>query len=73
MRIFTPSSRIFIQIFLFADQDIAKQVRSEVQECAISIGLLMFGIILERFIEVLKESISVGSPASSQLGKPANR
>lgn len=41
------------------------QVRSEVQECAIAVGLLMFGIILERFIEVLKESLSVGAPAAN--------
>lgn len=73
MRLFTPSSPQLIEMIFSADQNIAKQVRSEVQECAISIGLLMFGIILERFIEVLKESISVGSASSSQLGKPVNR
>jgi hypothetical protein len=39
------------------------QVRSEVQECAITVGLLMFGIILERFVEVLKESI-IAAPYS---------
>lgn len=73
MRLFTPSSPQLIEMIFSADQNIAKQVRSEVQECAISIGLLMFGIILERFIEVLKESISVGSASSSQLGKTVNR
>lgn len=40
-------------------------VRSEVQECAIAVGLLMFGIILERFVEVLRESINEGAPAAS--------
>lgn len=43
----------------FADPHVASaQVRSEVQECAIAVGLLMFGIILERFIEVVKESLN---------------
>lgn len=39
------------------------QARSEVQENAIAVGLLMFGIILERFVEVLKESINSGNAA----------
>lgn len=34
------------------------QARSEVQECAITVALLMFGIIVERFIEVLKEALN---------------
>lgn len=34
------------------------QVRSEVQECAITVAILMFGVIVERFIEVLKETLN---------------
>ncbi|KAG5684203.1 hypothetical protein PVAND_013442 [Polypedilum vanderplanki] len=34
------------------------QVRSEMQECAIIVALLMFGIIVDRFIEVLKETLN---------------
>lgn len=50
--------RLTFKLFFFADPNIAKlKARSEVQECAIAVGLLMFGIILERFIEVLEESI----------------
>ena len=41
------------------------QVRSEVQECAIIVALFMFGIIVERFIEVLKETLNGGSSKSS--------
>uniref|UniRef100_A0A336N3P0 CSON005905 protein n=2 Tax=Culicoides sonorensis TaxID=179676 RepID=A0A336N3P0_CULSO len=39
------------------DQKIACGARSEVQECAIIIGLLMFGIILERFLTVLQDAV----------------
>ncbi|XP_063703273.1 telomerase-binding protein EST1A isoform X2 [Culicoides brevitarsis] len=39
------------------DTKIAGGARSEVQECAITIGLLMFGIILERFLAVVQEAI----------------
>lgn len=50
-------------VFFLTGQHVASlQARSEVQECAIAVGLLMFGIILERFIEVLKESLNVGAP-----------
>ncbi|CRK96809.1 CLUMA_CG010028, isoform B [Clunio marinus] len=52
--------------------DASLQARSEVQECAIAVGLLMFGIILERFIEVLKESLNIITPVvnlSSDLRK----
>lgn len=50
-------------IYIPAPQDATMQVRSEVQECAITVGLLMFGIILERFVEVLRESINAVPPA----------
>ena len=40
------------------DPSIAPGAKSEVQECAISISLLMFGIILERFLYIIKESLS---------------
>jgi hypothetical protein len=46
--------------YLVSDSTAASDTRSEVQECAIAVGLLMFGIILERFIEVLRESMNVG-------------
>ncbi|CAO1399696.1 unnamed protein product [Diamesa serratosioi] len=39
------------------DPNIVSFARSEVQECAISIGLLMFGIILERFIDLLRGTL----------------
>lgn len=41
------------------------QARSEVQECAITVALLMFGIIVERFIEVLKETLNGSSKSTS--------
>lgn len=44
--------------------------RSEVQECAIAVGLLMFGIILERFIEILKESLNIVGAPVVILGDP---
>lgn len=40
------------------------QARPEVQECAIIVALLMFGIIVERFIEVLRETLN-GSAKSA--------
>lgn len=43
------------------------QARSEVQECAITVALLMFGIIVERFIEVLKETLNGGSKSTSNV------
>jgi hypothetical protein len=46
--------------YLVSDSTAASDTRSEVQECAIAVGLLMFGIILERFIEVLRESMNIG-------------
>lgn len=52
-----------IKLFSSSDPTVASlHARSEVQECAIAVGLLMFGIILERFIEVLKESLNIGAP-----------
>lgn len=49
------------KLYHFSDPNVSQpKERSEVQECAIAVGLLMFGIILERFIEVLKASISTG-------------
>lgn len=45
------------------DPDITPGARSQVQEQAISISLLMFGMILERFNTVLKESIQSSSGA----------
>lgn len=65
-------ARLTFKLFLFADPNIAKlKARSEVQECAIAVGLLMFGIILERFIEVLEESISDGplAPITGEASK----
>ncbi|KAL7026979.1 hypothetical protein ACKWTF_005254 [Chironomus riparius] len=41
------------------------QARPEVQECAIIVALLMFGIIVERFIEMLRESLNGGSKTSA--------
>lgn len=46
------------------------QVRSEVQECAIIVALTMFGIIVERFIEVLKETLNGGGSKSSNATTP---
>jgi hypothetical protein len=43
------------------------QARSEVQECAITVALLMFGIIVERFIEVLKETLNGGSKSTTAV------
>lgn len=42
---------------MFTDPKIADGARSEVQECAIIIGLLMFGIILERFLTVVQDAV----------------
>jgi hypothetical protein len=45
------------------------QARSEVQECAITVALLMFGIIVERFIEVLEKTLNdVGKANSTESG-----
>lgn len=60
----------------FADPHVASaQVRSEVQECAIAVGLLMFGIILERFIEVVKESLNDndGEAPAAMPGKSVDK
>ncbi|XP_055644109.1 telomerase-binding protein EST1A isoform X2 [Toxorhynchites rutilus septentrionalis] len=43
-----------IEITKLKDETIAPGARSEVQECALSIGLLMFGIILERFVHMIQ-------------------
>lgn len=43
------------------------QARSEVQECAITVALLMFGIIVERFIEVLRETLNGGSKSTTAV------
>lgn len=58
--------------FLFNNTDSSTigsemQARSEVQECAITVALLMFGIIVERFIEVLKETLNDGSKSTSPV------
>lgn len=50
-----------LKFHVFSDPSVASEVRSELQECAIAVGLLMFGIILERFIEVLRESLTIGA------------
>ncbi|XP_052562573.1 telomerase-binding protein EST1A isoform X3 [Culex pipiens pallens] len=47
-----------IEITKLKDASIAPGARSEVQECALSVGLLMFGIILERFIHVIQDASS---------------
>lgn len=58
----------------FADPHVASaQVRSEVQECAIAVGLLMFGIILERFIEVVKESLNDGVAPAAKPGQSVDK
>ncbi|XP_021694561.1 uncharacterized protein LOC5579825 isoform X4 [Aedes aegypti] len=54
-----------IEITKLKDSTIAPGARSEVQECALSIGLLMFGIILERFIHVIQSASSGASDTSS--------
>jgi len=58
-------------LFLFYSRSLADpsvaSMRSEVQEFAITIGLLMFGIILERFIEVLKETLNDGKSKSAAV------
>lgn len=41
------------------------QARPEVQECAIIVALLMFGIIVERFIEVLRETLNGGNKSNA--------
>ena len=53
--------------FLFSDSSIGSdmQARPEVQECAIIVALLMFGIIVERFIEVLREALNGGSKSTA--------
>jgi hypothetical protein len=49
---------IYVRHFiLFTDPSIAPGARSEIQECAISIGLLMFGIILEKLINLIRETL----------------
>ncbi|XP_058832395.1 uncharacterized protein LOC131690537 isoform X2 [Topomyia yanbarensis] len=50
-----------IEITKLKDASIAPGARSEVQECALSIGLLMFGIILERFIHVIQGASATAS------------
>jgi hypothetical protein len=47
----------FFFLSFLADTNLAPGARSEVQECALCIGLLMFGIILERFIVVIKDAL----------------
>ncbi|XP_055539477.1 uncharacterized protein LOC129726593 isoform X2 [Wyeomyia smithii] len=55
-----------IEITKLKDASIAPGARSEVQECALSIGLLMFGIILERLILVIQ-----GASATNSCSNPA--
>lgn len=58
-----------IEITKLKDASIAPGARSEVQECALSVGLLMFGIILERFIHVIQDASS--KPATTTDNGPA--
>ncbi|XP_055683331.1 telomerase-binding protein EST1A isoform X2 [Lutzomyia longipalpis] len=50
------------------DPSIAPGGRSEIQECAISIALIMFGIMLERFVTIIRETLSPGSTLSTTSG-----
>jgi hypothetical protein len=43
--------------FSFTDPNIAPGARSEIQECAISVGLLMFGIVLEKLITLIRATL----------------
>lgn len=63
-----------IEITKLKDTTIAAGARPEVQECALAIGLLMFGIILERFIHVIQGASSASSgtaPSPSSAGSRA--
>ncbi|GAB0093491.1 hypothetical protein DMENIID0001_086370 [Sergentomyia squamirostris] len=50
------------------DPSIAPGGRSEIQECAISIALIMFGIMLERFVTIIRETLSPGSAPCTTSG-----
>ncbi|XP_059614016.1 telomerase-binding protein EST1A isoform X2 [Phlebotomus argentipes] len=50
------------------DPSIAPGGRSEIQECAISIALIMFGIMLERFVTIIRETLSPGSTPCTTSG-----
>lgn len=56
---------VFVIFSVSSSSSSDMQVRSEVQECAIMVALLMFGIIVERFIEVLKETLNRGNSSKS--------
>lgn len=62
-----------IEITKLKDSTIAPGARSEVQECALSIGLLMFGIILERFIHVIQTASSSSDSTSNSHGSTSTR
>ncbi|XP_053691492.1 telomerase-binding protein EST1A [Sabethes cyaneus] len=59
-----------IEITKLKDASIAPGARSEVQECALSIGLLMFGIILERFIHVIQGASTAAAASSNSSSNP---
>ncbi|XP_055709469.1 telomerase-binding protein EST1A isoform X2 [Phlebotomus papatasi] len=50
------------------DPSIAPGGRSEIQECAISIALIMFGIMLERFVTIIRETLSPESTPCTTSG-----
>ena len=60
-----------ILIFL-PDASIAPGARSEVQECALSVGLLMFGIILERFIHMIQDASTKPATTNDNGPKTSN-
>ena len=48
---------IAIAILLADTSTTGQETRSELQECALSSGLLMFGILLERFIRLIQDAL----------------
>lgn len=63
---------MFFFFFVFPDTKIVGGARSEVQECAIIIGLLMFGIILERFLVVVQEAVQQQKDSIKEKNKESN-
>lgn len=51
----------FLDPFTTADTELAPGTRSSVQECAISIALMMLGLILERFMALFKEVLAAAA------------
>lgn len=47
--------------YVFPDPTIVPGARSAVQECAISIALMMFGLILEKFVQLLKDILAAAA------------